>query len=208
MTREEKIKQLQKNIQQTVVETGEGEGKYNCEIKDYYYKDPQTGDERLEYSNIFKHYGHLEIMKKHFLGFRVTYGFNNETKEWLFAWFDEVTGNYHDIPWCDISDDVLDELLEVKNVPTFRTKEYIEKSLSQQYQEHWEKEHSAMTDIYADNFKVGKRPAKMCLRRIGVMFLIIPAALLWLPFSLVEWIVTGKNDRADRMMFNIEKFAN
>ena len=39
------------------------------------------------------------------------------------------------------------------------------------------------------------------------MFFAIPAALLWLPFSLVEWIATGKNERADRMMFNIEKLA-
>ena len=125
MTREEKIKQLQKNIQQTIIETGEEEGKYNCEIKDYYYKDPQTGDERLEYSDIFRHYGHLKIMKKHFPDFRVTYGFNNETKEWLFAKIDEETGNYHDIPWCYISDNVLDELLAVKSVPNIRIKKYI-----------------------------------------------------------------------------------
>ena len=207
MTRDEKIKLLQKNIQQTIVLTGEEEGKYNCEIKDYYYKNPITGKERLEYSNIYTHYGHWEIMKKHF-PFRVTYAFNNKTKEWGFASYNEKTDDYNEIPWCDISNDVIDELLAVKNVPTFRTKEYIEKSLSQQYKEHWEKEHSAMTDTNTDHIKFGKRPVRMCLKRIGGMLLAIPAALLlWLPFSLVEWIATGKNERADRMMFNIEKLA-
>ena len=208
MTREEKIKQLQKNIQQTIIETGEEEGKYNCEIKDYYYKDPQTGDERLEYSNIFPHYGHLKIMKKHFPDFRVIYCFNNETKEWLFTKIDEETGNFHDIPWCYISDNVLDELLAVKSVPNIRIKKYIKKPLAQQYQEHWNEEHSAISHTDIEKAKAAKRPAMMCLRRIGIMFLAIPAALLWLPFSLVEWIATGKNERADRMMFNIEKLAN
>ena len=95
-----------------------------------------------------------------------------------------------------------------KYADKMRPKEYIEKSLSQQYKEHWEKEHSAMTDTNTDHIKVGKRPVRMCLKRIGGMLLAIPAALLlWLPFSLVEWIATGKNERADRMMFNIEKLA-
>lgn len=200
MTREEKIKQLQKNIQQTVVETGEEEGKYNCEIKDYYYKDSQTGDERLEYSNIFKHYGHLEIMKKHFPGFRVTYGFNNETKEWLFAKIDEETGNYYDIPWRYIPDNVLDELLAVKSVPNIRTKEYIEKPLAQQYQEHWNEEHSAITHTDINKVKAAKRPAMRCLKRLVFMLLVIPPALVWAFCYPIEWLLTGKTKIGDKLL--------